>query len=65
MKIELPETPENLNMGMFMVNMVVQGVSSSSINIGEYRWSKRRGVKEVEKPITYSASKPVRFIFFK
>lgn len=56
-KLELPETPENLNMGMFMVNMEVNGASSNTIDVGEYRWSKRRGVKEIEKPITLSSSK--------
>ena len=60
LKLELPETPGNLKMGMFMSNIVVQGYTAKTLNVGEYRWSKRRNtVEELELPIVKSSSKPV------
>ena len=59
----MPETPENLKMGMFMVNLVVHGASTNTLNDGEYRWSKRRKADETEIPLKLEASKPVCISF--
>ena len=60
-KIELPETDDNLNMGNFMVKMVINGQSTRPPDKpSEYRWSKSRWTKDLEDiPVTLSSSKSV------
>lgn len=62
LKLELPETPQNLNLGMFMANMTVKGQSEITPNTGEYRWTKRRLNPLFDEPIVKTSSKPVRIV---
>ena len=39
-----------------MVNLVVHGASTNTLNDGEYRWSKRRKADETEIPLKLEAS---------